>query len=327
MIFCPFLGSSASASTLLTPEQLKVAINVLPELTERKRLIDTHLQISTALLDAIKTRDLGNLFHLEQSIATLTPGALMNALRDGKVGNGRDKLRLLLVFLLSRGFNALPVGSLEEAIKICEAAGCNAAEIAIVSHVKSLNFDVSAPSAQSGHTANAASSSVAAVTAANEASVGDFLSRLSAGGGAVLGSLVSSVKNLLPAAAETPLSRLVDQAFAAATGQASQLALSPLSSPLGASSSLSEASAGSFSGLLQLVDPRPRAAAAANAVYSVDHVILVMLGGASYSEYDTLLEHFARARHLQSVKFTFGTNEMVNADAFLAELSQLCSSK
>ena len=296
-----FLPGSSS----LTPEQLKVAINVLPELTERKRLIDTHLQISTALLDAIKTRDLGNLFHLEQSIATLTPGALMNALRDPKIGNGRDKLRLLLVFLLTRGFGACNV---EEAVKLCEVAGCSAKELGIVPFIKTLNLHLESVSTAANNTA------AAAPTAANDASIGDFLSRLSAGGGAVLGSLVSSVKNLLPVVVETPLSRLIDRAYALATGQ-STATLSPLNSPLGSPSDPSA----SLASRLQLIDPRPKAV---TSVYSIDHVILVMLGGAAYSEFDQLLEHFSKARHLQSVKFTFGTDEMVNADRFLQDLIQ-----
>ncbi len=276
----------------------------MPELTERKRLIDTHLQISTSLLEAIKTRDLGNLFHLEQSIGSLTPGAFMNALRDPKIGNGRDKLRLLLVFLLNRGFGACNV---EEALKLCEAAGCSEQELAIVPFVKSLNLHCETATTTT-------SSSSSAVASANDASVGDFLSRLSAGGGAMLGSLMSSVKNLLPVTADTPLSRLIDQAFAAATGQATTA--SPLSSPLSSPSDHSQ----SLAARLQLIDPRPKAI---SSVYSVDHVILVLLGGAAYSEYDQLLEHFGKAKHLQSVKFTFGTNEMVNAERFLLELSQL----
>ncbi len=276
---------------------MKVAINVLPELTERKRLIDTHLQISTALLDAIKTRDLGTLFHLEQSAATtLLPGALMNALGDPKIGNGRDKLRLLLVFVLTRGFGACDV---EGALKLCEAAGCSAAELGIVSLVKSLNLESVIPAVQGTKPPSSA--------ATNDASIGDFLTRLSAGGGAVLGSLVSSVKNLLPVAAETPLSCLVDAAVAQATGT------STLHSPTDASLSLS--------GRLQFLDPRPKAASAS--FYSIDHVILVLLGGAAYSEFDQLLEHFGKAKQLQSVKLTFGTNEMINADRFLQDLSQI----
>lgn len=311
-------GGGGGENSALTPEQLKVAINVLPELTERKRLIDTHLQISTALLDAIKSRDLGNLFHLEQSLGSLTPGALMNALRDPKVGNAQDKVRLLIVYLMGRS-QALTAGQVEEAVKLCRSAGADEADLAALEFIKThasarkSEFQALTPTLPNNQISNAPAVS-------NEASIGDFLTRLSAGGGAVLGSLVSSVKHLLPAQSETPLTKLIDTAYATATGQTISSS-SPLPSPLSPSSGTASPLNAPAS-LVSLIDPRPKSAAAGGPVaYSIDHVVLVVLGGAAYSEYDELLEHFAKSRQLQSVRFTLGVSEMINAGGLLKLLS------
>lgn len=74
----------------MTADELKVAISVLPELTERKRIIDCHLQMSTSLLEQIKARELGNIFHLGQDAAEQSRSKMTEALRS-KEGTPADR--------------------------------------------------------------------------------------------------------------------------------------------------------------------------------------------------------------------------------------------
>jgi hypothetical protein len=57
-----FLGSATN--------RLQTAMGSLPELLERKRLIDLHTNVATALLDHIKARKLDSLFESEEKLLT-----------------------------------------------------------------------------------------------------------------------------------------------------------------------------------------------------------------------------------------------------------------
>lgn len=92
------LQNEASTSA----QHLKAAITLLPELRERKALLDMHMSIATTLLKAIKDRQLDNFYQLEENITKQTKAQMLELINDGNKGKEPlDKLRLFIIWFLS----------------------------------------------------------------------------------------------------------------------------------------------------------------------------------------------------------------------------------
>lgn len=85
-----------------TTARLTTAINSLPQLMEKKRLIDMHTKIATAILNCIKDRRLDTFFELEEKIMSkqTLDKPLLELLKDPEFGTGMDKIRLFLVYYI-----------------------------------------------------------------------------------------------------------------------------------------------------------------------------------------------------------------------------------
>eukprot|EP00403_Amphidinium_massartii_P003614 CAMPEP_0178378808 /NCGR_PEP_ID=MMETSP0689_2-20121128/4616_1 /TAXON_ID=160604 /ORGANISM="Amphidinium massartii, Strain CS-259" /LENGTH=604 /DNA_ID=CAMNT_0019998887 /DNA_START=11 /DNA_END=1822 /DNA_ORIENTATION=- len=98
-------GEGEDPTAALAPG-LATAINALPEMTEKKRSIDMHTNIATALLNEIKARGLDRYYEMEAQFASQSSSTSIQQLEklidDPKVGTTLDKTRALMVLYLSK---------------------------------------------------------------------------------------------------------------------------------------------------------------------------------------------------------------------------------
>ncbi|OTA93960.1 hypothetical protein M434DRAFT_395190 [Hypoxylon sp. CO27-5] len=88
--------------TSASAQHLKAAITLLPELRERKALLDMHMNILGSLLRGIKDRQLDDYFQMEENVMKQTKAQILEVIKDNAKGKDPlDKLRLFIIWFLS----------------------------------------------------------------------------------------------------------------------------------------------------------------------------------------------------------------------------------
>ncbi|KAJ1569741.1 Vesicle trafficking between the ER and Golgi [Cladochytrium tenue] len=180
-------------------KHLKNAMSVLPQLTERKRTLDMHMNIATSLFKEVGDRQLDSFITVEEAITKQNKASLLDIFKDEKK-SAQDKLRLFLIYYLS--VDEIPKDDMAQYETSLLEAGVSVTSLAHVKSIRSYSKIVSATTSSSNQ--NASSDIFQSITS----NISKFAESSRVGGG--IENLLSGVTNLIPSRRDLPCTKVVE---------------------------------------------------------------------------------------------------------------------
>ncbi|XP_077586863.1 sec1 family domain-containing protein 1 [Stigmatopora nigra] len=141
-------GEDEGAISMLSDNTAKLtsAVSSLPELLEKKRLIDLHTNVATAVLDHIKSRKLDVYFEYEEKLMSKSTldKSLLDIIGDPDAGTPEDKMRLFLIFYITAQ-QAPSESDLEQYKTALLDAGCDLSPLSYIKQWKAFTKMAATP--------------------------------------------------------------------------------------------------------------------------------------------------------------------------------------
>lgn len=133
-------NESEVAVSMVTDNTAKItsAVQSLPQLLEKKRLLDMHTSVATVILNGIKARKLDTFFELEEKIMSKTQQlekAILDIISDPAAGTVDDKMRLFIIYYICTPH--LPEAELKKFEGALVEAGCDLSPLVYIKRWKS----------------------------------------------------------------------------------------------------------------------------------------------------------------------------------------------
>lgn len=317
--------------TSASAQHLKAAITLLPELRERKALLDMHMSILTALLKGLKDRQLDNFFQLEEDIRKQTKAQMSELLNDPDKGTEPlDKLRLFIIWFLSTE-QEVSRADMERFEELLKKTGVDTAPLAYIRRVRELTRMTMISSAPTQPQKAAASSDLFGGFTSISSRLTDRFKE--AGLGANFEGLISGVKNFLPANKDLTLTKITESLMDPQNAATSALQktegflyFDPRSA--NARGTMPPSAKDARSGASQ---SRGIEASFGQRRQGFSEAIVFTVGGGSMDEYGNLQDWAKRtsgggggaAGAVSRKRIIYGSTELVNAESFLKELAKL----